>query len=86
MIENNSSEVLKLSANQIDPADHSVGTYVQVWDNWVFQKVGRKILAEYPDSVTETYTFRQGATTLYVLTVVYTDSTKVTLTSVERTA
>lgn len=47
--------------------------------------LGRKIVVTYPDSVTEVYTFNQGSTTLYALTVIYTTSTKDVLSSVERT-
>ena len=53
--------------------------------------VGNNIQVAYPDSVTETYSFFEGTTLsvtgptlLYVLTVVYTDSSKANLASVTR--
>lgn len=48
-------------------------------------KQGRKIEIAYPSGTTETYTFKDGTTTLFVITVTYTDSTKASLSSVERT-
>ena len=39
----------------------------------------------YPDSVTEVYTFKAGATTVSVLTIVYTDASKDSLSSIVRT-
>lgn len=44
--------------------------------------------ASYPDTVTEVYTYKTGGssgTTVATVTVVYTDATKETLTSVTRT-
>ena len=38
-----------------------------------------------PDAVTEVYTFKSAGTTVATVTVVYTDSTKATLSSVVRT-
>lgn len=48
--------------------------------------VGNKIEVAYPSATTETYTYTDGVTTLKVITVTYTDSTKANLSSVERTA
>jgi len=55
-------------------------------DSWLSTKLGNKIEVAYPTTTTETYTFKDGATTLYVLLVTYTTATKDILSSVERTA
>lgn len=47
---------------------------------------GRKIEVSYPNDSTEVYTYKEDDTTLYVIEVKYSDSSKATLTSVERTA
>lgn len=49
-------------------------------------KAGRKIDVAYPSGTTETYTYKDGSTTLYVITVTYTDSSKANISSVERTS
>jgi hypothetical protein len=59
---------------------------LKVADGFLVGAVGRKIDVAYPSGTTETYTFKEGSTTLYVYTVTYTDSTKANLSSVERTA
>lgn len=46
------------------------------------------IVATYPDTVTEVYTYKlggSGGTTVATITVVYSDATKATLTSVTKT-
>lgn len=48
--------------------------------------VGNKITVAYPSATTETYTYKNGATTYKVLLVTYTDSTKANVSEVERTA
>jgi hypothetical protein len=53
---------------------------------WVSGAIGRKIIATYPNSVTEVYTYKLNAATLFVLTVVYTTSSKEFIDYVERTA
>jgi len=53
---------------------------------WVSGQVGRKIEATYPNSVTEVYTYKLNAATLFALTVVYTTSSKEFIDYVERTA
>ena len=47
--------------------------------------VGNKITVAYPTATTETYTFKNGATTYRTLLVTYTDSTKENISEVERT-
>lgn len=44
-----------------------------------------QILATYPDSVTEVYTYKLTGSTVATVTVVYTDSTKANLASVTKT-
>lgn len=54
-------------------------------EGWVSGKIGRKIELEITDE-TEVYTFSEDAIVLYELTVIYTDASRETLVSVERTA
>lgn len=56
-----------------------------VMAGFLADKLGRKIEVAYPSGSTETYTYKDGTTTLFVVTVTYTDATKTVLTSVERT-
>ena len=62
-----------------DDATLAVGSFVAA-------QVNNNIQVAYPDSVTETYSFYEGTTLLYTLTVVYTNSSKGSLSSVTRTA
>ena len=55
-------------------------------DGFLTGKIGRKIEMASPDSVTEVYSFMEDGVMLYEITVIYTDSTKETLVSAERTA
>jgi hypothetical protein len=48
-------------------------------------KVGRQVALSVASNV-ETYTFSESGTTLYVLTLTYTDSTRTTLSTAARTA
>lgn len=54
-------------------------------DGFLAYAVNRKIVVAYPSATTETYSFQAGSTVLMVYTVTYTDSTKASLSSVERT-
>lgn len=49
-------------------------------------KLGRKVEVTNPSAAVEVYTFSENGTTLYELTLTYTDGTKATLLSAERTA
>lgn len=53
---------------------------------WVSEEVGRVIEVTYPAADTEVYTFKSGSTTNFVLTVVYTDSTKANISTVTRSS
>lgn len=66
--------------------DGQVGVRVLQDGGWVSGQVGRKIEATYPNSVTEVYTYKLLTTTLFALTVVYTNSSKEFIDYVERTA
>ena len=57
-----------------------------VMSGFLPMKVNRQIAVAYPNSTTETYTYKEGSTTLFVLTVVYTDSTKASISTVTRTS
>ena len=56
-----------------------------VVNGFIFGRVLRNIAVTYPAADTEVYTFKQDATTLAVLTVVYTTSAKEFILSVTRT-
>ena len=51
---------------------------------WVSEKVGRQIVKASVDSVTDSFTYKQGSTTLFVLNVIYASSAKEEFVSVER--
>lgn len=56
-------------------------------NGFLVAKIGRKVTMDLSDGDTvETYTFKEGSTTLYVLTLTYTDSNRTVLVSAERTA
>lgn len=77
-------EAIRKASVQGDPSDGK-DIYIRVLNGWVTQKTGRKITAAYPTASQESFTFKQGATTVMVLLVSYTDATKTVLTEVERT-
>ena len=53
---------------------------------WPLLAVGNRVEATYPNATTEVYTFKEGATTVAVLEVGYTDLTKSVFSYAERTA
>lgn len=54
--------------------------------SFITSTVGNKITLTQPNSVTDVYRYYAGATLLYEITQIFTDSTKATMVSVERTA
>lgn len=54
-------------------------------NGFIVSAVGRKVVIGAVGAV-ETYTFSENGVTLYVLTLTYTDASKTTLVSAERTA
>jgi hypothetical protein len=64
-----------------NPADATIAV-----GSFVAAELNNNIQVGYPNGTTETYSFYEASTLLYVLTVIYTDSTKVNLLSVTRTA
>ena len=67
--------------------ESQVESAIKVADmGWVVAKSGRKITVTYPTTSTEQYTYTQGSIAVATILVTYSDSTKETLTSVERTA
>lgn len=52
---------------------------------FISAQLNNNVQVGYPDDHTETYSFYEVSNLLYVLTVVYTDSTKESLLSVTRT-
>ena len=53
---------------------------------WLSEAVGRKVTAAYPDGITEVYTYSDGVTDLFEITVTYLSSSKEKIDTVERTA
>ena len=80
--EYDSSQVLQKSFNK-------EGATLAV-DGFLVGKVGRKVnIATATTTVTddtETYTFSEDGSTLFILTLIYSDGTRATLLSAERTA
>lgn len=54
--------------------------------SWVLGDVNRQIAIASASSTTDTMTFKLGSTTLAVLTITYTDSSKVNVSSIQRTS
>lgn len=53
--------------------------------SWLLQKAGRAINVTYPNGTTEVYTFVESdSTTVRAVTVVYTDTTKASISSATR--
>lgn len=71
-------QVIKFASNDVNK---TIGV-----DGFIVGKVGHKMTVTYPSGTTEVYSFYDGSTLLYELTIVYTDSTKESLSSVERTS
>jgi len=65
--------------------DNTIGAYSTI-DGFITQKVGRKVVMEAIDTVTDDFHYYQGASLLWTVRVVYTDTTKNFLLSAERTA
>lgn len=85
---------MTLSANKGDrehfkfgaDGENETGVRVLGSNGWVSDKLGRKIQVTYPAADEEVFTYFDGSTQLYEITVIYTDSTKESVFSVERTA
>ena len=76
------------SAQVLQKSFNTEGSTLGV-DGFVVGKVGRKIDRAVTTTTitddTEVYTFTEDSNTLYVLTIIYTDGTRESLLSVERT-
>lgn len=71
-------QTLKLSFNDVDA---SVTT-----NGFLIAKVGRKVEVDVSGGSIAIYTFLENGTTLYQYTLTYTDASRTTLVSAERTA
>lgn len=71
------TQIIQKVYNPVD-GTLATGTFLQ-------GQLNNNIQVAYPSSTTETYSFYEGTTLLYVLTVTYTDAAKGNLSSVERT-
>ena len=71
-------QTLQASFNDVDASLGISGFLISI--------VGRKIDVTYPSSDVEVYAFSENGTALYTLTLTYTDGTKASLLSAERTA
>lgn len=63
-----------------NPADGTLAT-----GTFLSAELNNNVQVAYPTSSSETYSFYENTDLMYVLTVVYTDSTKASLLSVTRT-
>lgn len=70
----------------VESAEGNVAVRTLNIGGFIDAAVGNKIIVAYPSATTETYTYKNGATTYKVLLVTYTDSTKANVSEVERTA
>jgi hypothetical protein len=77
LAEKDANQTLRSAYNKVD-ASLTTNTFL-------VGMVGRKVEIAIADEV-ETYTFSENGSTLYVLTLTYTDATRETLVSAERTA
>ena len=84
-VDDQGMQAIAKSAEQVTSGDRS-NYYIKTSNNFLREKLGNNIQVAYPTSTTETYTFRQNTTTIYVLTITYTDATKENILSVERTS
>jgi hypothetical protein len=71
-------QTLKLSFNDVDA---SVTT-----NGFLIAKVGRKVEVDVSGGSVAIYTFKENGVTLYQYTLTYTDASRTTLVSAERTA
>lgn len=78
MSDMSSENVLRSAHNQTD-ATISISGFVSA-------RIGHKITRADVSATVETYSFFDGSTLLYTLTLTYTDATQTKLASVERTA
>lgn len=61
-------------------------SYLNLINLWPILAVGNNILATYPSTTVEVYSFRKNTTVVLVLNVEYTDTTKEFLYKLERTS
>lgn len=73
----NFENVLRQAHN---PNDGTIAT-----GSFVSSKVGHKITRSDINATTEDYSFHDGSTLLYTLRIIYTDGTRSSISSVERT-
>lgn len=52
---------------------------------FISDAVNNEVEITYPTSTTEVYTYKNGGTTYYAITITYVDSTKANISSVKRT-
>lgn len=71
-------QALKLSFNDVDASLTTNG--------FLIAKVGRKVEVDVSGGSVAIYTFLENGTTLYQYTLTYTDASRTTLVSAERTA
>ena len=85
MLDDHGLEVIKKAGQSADPSNKSDTDYfLRTLQGWVMQAPGRNIQFS-ETSTTETFTYKQDSTIVYVILATYTDSTKETILSVERT-
>lgn len=77
-------EAIRNSAENL-AGDNPQRTFIKTLNGWIWQNIGRKIVASYPTDTTELYTFLQDSTEHYKVLITYVDNTKEQFLSAERT-
>lgn len=82
---NTTKNLTRIDGNQVLQASFNVEDSTMLVNGFIVGAVGRKIEVA-SGGTTDTFTFSENGVTLYVLLLTYTDVTKATLLSAERTA
>lgn len=70
----------------VETVDGETAVRILNVSEWVNSAVGNKIEVTYPSATQEVYTYKNGATTYKVITIDYTDGTKIYFSLIERTS
>lgn len=85
-----SKQTTQKDADQAMRASYNDVNATQAVDGFLVGKVGRKVTQVVSTTTiandTETFTFSESGTNLYTITIIYTDGTRTTMLSAERTA
>lgn len=83
---NTEKELSSRDASQTQQATFNEQDFSTSISGFLVPVVGRLITVTYPSATTEVYAFSENGIALYTLTLTYTDATKDSLSTAERTA